>query len=190
MLTTTRLALVAAAAIFMAACGGSDSSSPPPVSGIQPGTMSTVVGTISGFGSVIVDGVKFDDSRAAVTMDGAVAAQERLRLGMVVQIRGRIRGDGTGTADSIRYEDCVEGPITAMNQVQNTLTVLGQTVHVDDGTVFDGVTLRDMNSIVPTQLMPLSASAATLSGAVVKTAHSSVPIVWNSYRPGRMLIGR
>ena len=33
-----------------------------------------------------------------------------------------------------------------MNQVQNTLTVLGQTVHVDDGTVFDGVTLRDMNS--------------------------------------------
>jgi hypothetical protein len=146
MLTTTRLALAAAAAMILAACGGSDSSSPPPDGGIQPGTMSTVVGTISGFGSVIVNGVKFDDSSAAVTMDGAVAARDRLRVGMVVQIRGRIRGDGTGTADSIRYEDCVEGPITAMNQVQNTLTVLGQTVHVDDGTVFDGVTLRDMNS--------------------------------------------
>lgn len=146
MLTTTRVALMAAAAMIMAACGGSDSSPPPPDGGVQPGTMSTVVGTISSFGSVIVNGVKFDDSSAAVTMDGAVAGRDRLRLGMVVQIRGRIRGDGTGTADSIRYEDCVEGPITAMNQVQNTLTVLGQTVHVDDGTVFDGVTLRDMNS--------------------------------------------
>ena len=108
MLTTTRLALVAAAAMIMAACGGSDSSSPPPDGSIQPGTMSTVVGTISGFGSVIVNGVKFDDSSAAVTMDGAVATRDRLRVGMVVQIRGRIRADGTGTADSIRYEDCVE----------------------------------------------------------------------------------
>ena len=41
---------------------------------------------------------------------------------------------------------CVQGPITAMNRVQNTVTVLGQTVEVDDGTVFDGVTLRDMNA--------------------------------------------
>ena len=74
------------------------------------------------------------------------ATRDRLRVGMVVQVRGRINGDGTGVADSIQYNDCVQGPITAMNQVQNTVTVLGQTVKVDDDTVFDGVTLRDMNS--------------------------------------------
>jgi hypothetical protein len=131
--------------MILAACGGGDSSSPPSAT-VDAGIASSVVGTISGFGSVIVNGVRFDDSRAALTMNGAAATRDRLRLGMVVQVRGRVRGDGTGLADSIRYEGCVEGPITAMNRVQNSLTVLGQTVHVDDDTVFDGVALRDMNS--------------------------------------------
>lgn len=142
MWTKTKLVAVAAAAMAVAACGGSDDSTP-----VQPvSSSSTVVGTITGFGSVIVNGVKFDDSAAAVTMDGAVASRDRLRVGMVVQVQGRIHADGTGLAQSIRYEDCAEGPITAMNRVQNTLTVMGQTVQVDDDTEFDGVTLRDMNS--------------------------------------------
>lgn len=65
---------------------------------------------------------------------------------MVVRVRGRINaGASTGVADSIQYNDCVQGPITAMNRVQNTVTVLGQTVLIDGDTVFDGVTLRDMN---------------------------------------------
>ncbi len=141
MWTKTKLTAIAAAAMAVVACGGSDDSAP-----VQPASSSTVVGAITGFGSVIVNGVKFDDSAATVTMDGALATRDRLRVGMVVQIRGRIHNDGTGVADSIRYDDCAEGPITAINRVQNTVTVMGQTVQVDDGTVFDGVTLRDMNS--------------------------------------------
>jgi hypothetical protein len=152
MRTSTKLTLIAAAALVVASCGGSDDSVSPP----QPLSTSTVVGPITGFGSVIVNGVKFDDSAAAVTMDGAVASRDRLRVGMVVQIRGRIHADGTGVAESIRYEDCAEGPITAMNRVQNTLTVMGQTVHVDDGTEFDGVTLRDMNSFAIGDLVEVS----------------------------------
>jgi hypothetical protein len=147
MLTAVKLTSAAAAAIILAACGGGDSSTPAAANGdAQTGIASTVVGAISGFGSVIVNGVRFDDSSAKLSMDGADATRDRLRLGMVVQVRGRVRSDGTGIADNIRYDDCVEGPITAMNQVQNSLTVLGQTVHVGDETVFDGVTLRDMNS--------------------------------------------
>jgi hypothetical protein len=139
---TTKLMAVAATALAVAACGGSDDGTPT----AQPTTTSTVVGTITGFGSVIVNGIEFDDSAATVTMDGAVASRDRLRVGMVVQIRGRIHSDGTtGVAQSIRYDDCAEGPITAINRVQNTLTVMGQTVHVDDDTEFDGVTLRDLN---------------------------------------------
>jgi hypothetical protein len=152
MRTATKLISIAAAALAVAACGGSDDSTPAP----QPLSSSTVVGTITGFGSVVVNGVKFDDSIATVTMDGAVASRDRLRIGMVVQIRGRIHNDGTGVAESIRYDDCAEGPITAMNRVQNTLTVMGQTVQVDDNTEFDGVTLRDMNSFAIGDLVEVS----------------------------------
>jgi hypothetical protein len=130
-------ALAAACVVaLLAACGGDDDPTP----------TQTAIGTIDGFGSVVVNGVRFDDARASITMDDAVQTRDRLRVGMVVQVRGRIHNNGTGVADSIRYEDCVQGPITAMNQVQNTVTVLGQTVLVDDDTVFDGVMLRDMNS--------------------------------------------
>ncbi len=133
------IAIVALA--VLAACGGGSDDSPAPT----PATQSAI-GVISGFGSVIVNGVRFNDSAAAITMNGAVATRDRLRVGMVVQVRGRIHGDGTGVAESIQYNACVQGPITAMNRVQNTVTVLGQTVEVDDGTVFDGVTLREMNA--------------------------------------------
>lgn len=152
MCKATKLIAIAAAVLAVAACGGSSDSTSPS----QPTSSDIVVGTITGFGSVIVNGVKFDDSAATVTMDGAVASRDRLRVGMVVQIRGRIHNDGTGVAESIRYDDCAEGPITAMNQVQNTLTVMGQTVHVDDDTEFDGVTLRDMNSFAIGDLIEVS----------------------------------
>jgi Domain of unknown function (DUF5666) len=123
---------------MLAACGGGDDPAPTPTQ--------TAIGTISSFGSVVVNGVRFDDTAASITMDDATRTRDRLRVGMVVQVRGRINANGMGVADSIRYNDCVQGPITAMNREQNSLAVLGQTVLVDDDTVFDGVTLRDLNS--------------------------------------------
>jgi hypothetical protein len=131
-----KLLAVALAVSMLAGCGGDDDSAAP---------TQTSIGTISGFGSVIVNGVRFDDANASVNMDDATGSREQLRVGMVVRVRGRIHGDGTGVAESIQYNDCVQGPITAMNQVRNTVTVLGQTVQLDEETVFDGVALRDMN---------------------------------------------
>lgn len=126
---------------ILAACGGNDDESPPPAAATQ-----TAIGTISGFGSVVVNGIRFDDSAARISMDDAATTRDRLRVGMVVQVRGRIHSNGTGVADSIGYNDCVQGPVSAIDRAQNTVTVLGQTVQVDDDTVFDGVTLRDLNA--------------------------------------------
>jgi hypothetical protein len=133
-----KLLAVAMAVSMLASCGGDGDS-------VSADATQTSIGTITGFGSVIVNGVRFDDSNASVSMDDAVRSRDQLRVGMVVRVRGRINADGTGVAESIQYNDCVQGPITAMNQVRNSVTVLGQTVQLDEETVFDGVTLRDMN---------------------------------------------
>lgn len=133
---------VAGTLSLLASCGGGDDGNfvitTPPTQ--------TAIGTITSFGSVVVNGVRFDDSGATVTMNNATATRDRLRVGMVVQVRGQIRGDGTGVASSIRHDSCVQGPVTAMNRVQNTVQLLGQTVQVDSDTVFDGVSLQDMNA--------------------------------------------
>ena len=147
---TLKTALALLLAQVLAACGGGGNGE----------VDATVVGPITAFGSVVVNGVRFDDSQATVVIEDAVGSRDQLRVGMVVQVQGRVRDDGTGVANRIRYQDCVEGPITAMNRVQNTMTVLGQTVQVDGDTVFDGVTLRDMNGfaigdVVEVSCLPL-----------------------------------
>ena len=142
-----------AALALLVACGGGDGD------GVTA-TDATVIGPITAFGSVVVNGIRFDDGSAVVTIEDEAATRSRLRLGMVVQVQGQIRSDGTAVASQIRYNDCIEGPITAMNRVQNTVTVMGETVQVDGDTVFDGVTLRDMNAfaigdVVEVSCMPV-----------------------------------
>lgn len=120
----------------LASCGGGTGSS---------STTTTVVGTIAGFGSVIVNGVEFDDANASVTVDGAVVGRTQLREGMVVQVRGHLRNHASGLADAISYSACVRGPVTSVNAALNTIGVLGQTVQLDDDSVLAGVSLHDIN---------------------------------------------
>ncbi|MGB5589253.1 MAG: hypothetical protein WBN78_15930, partial [Gammaproteobacteria bacterium] len=60
--------------LLLAACGGGGGSSappavnPPPTNGIDRGGIA--VGPIDGFGSVIVNGVRFDTSEATFTVNG------------------------------------------------------------------------------------------------------------------------
>jgi hypothetical protein len=60
--------------------------------GLVSGT-ETVTGAISSFGSVIANGISFDDSGAKISMNDATATRDQLRLGMVVQVRGQISAD-------------------------------------------------------------------------------------------------
>lgn len=140
-----------AALTLLAACGG----------GGDGAADATVIGPITAFGSVVVNGLHLDDSGATISIDDEPGSHERLRLGMVVQVQARVRSDGTGVATRIRYNDCVEGPIVALNRVQNTVSVMGQTVEVDGDTVFDGVTLRDMNAFAIGDVVEVSCTPGT-----------------------------
>jgi hypothetical protein len=125
--------LVAAAA----ACGSS-------MGGGIAGT-SSVLGAISGFGSIIVGGVEFDTSAAVVTIEGDAAQASDLRLGMVATVRGVVAQNGRqGTAESIAVENLAEGPLQAIDVPGMTLRLLSQQVIADGATVFDPVSLEDL----------------------------------------------
>lgn len=104
-------------------------------------------GTITGFGSVIVDGVHFDDTHASVVDgDGAVRSRDDLRLGMTTEIRGSALGtDGFGTtvstATSIAFGSALLGPVSAIDPTTSRVVVLGQTVDIGARTVFDEASL-------------------------------------------------
>ena len=99
-------------------------------------------GPVTGFGSVIVDGVHFDDSSASVTDgDGAVRTRNDLKLGMTTTINGSVlmmdANGAQGTATSIQFDSAIVGPVDTLNGGGNSLVVLGQTVDVQPSTIFE-----------------------------------------------------
>ncbi len=118
---TWNVLVISIAALLLAACGGGSSggssgtsvNTPPPAAeGISGDGISA--GTIDRFSSVVVNGVKFDTSNAVIVVDGEQATQADLKIGQFVIVTGQFDDNGsTGTADSVVFDENVEGPITA-----------------------------------------------------------------------------
>jgi hypothetical protein len=142
--TSLRTALLGAVSLLVACGGGGGSDggatpppgNPPPSGGIDRGGIA--IGVISGFGSVIVNGVRYDTEDAQFIVDDGPGGQDDLEVGYKVIIIGTIDESGEqGDADTVEYESEVEGPIDAIDLTAGTLQVVGQTVDVRNDTVFD-----------------------------------------------------
>lgn len=120
----------------LSGCGGGDTST----AGV-PGTGGTgmyAVGTIQGFGSVIVNGIKFDDTQASVYVNGLPLDSSALRLGMVAQIHGERSSTATlGTASQISVWWIAQGTVDSVSS--STCTVSGMTLNLHSSTVYDGL---------------------------------------------------
>jgi len=105
-------------------------------------TSSFASGPITGFGSVIVHRVHFDDSHARVAdADGNLRSPGDLRLGMTTEIYGSavvtVATGSTSIATSIIFASAIVGRVDNIDSAAATLVVLGQTVVVTPTTVFD-----------------------------------------------------
>jgi len=133
--------LVLVTASCVAACGGDMEAR---IGGGGTGApMAVGLGTVSGFGSVIVNGESYDDSSALAFVDerpdqATPIPVSAIRLGMQIGIEHQslLISKATVAAEVI-------GPVTSV--AANGLTVLGQTVRVNADparpTVFDGLSM-------------------------------------------------
>ena len=125
-------------ACSVAGCGGGVDSG-----GTGAPQASFASGPITGFGSIIVNGVHYDDRTARIAdADGNVRGRDDLKLGMTTEIDGTaVVTDAdasiSSTATNIVYGSSVLGPITRIDTAAGTMVVLGHTVAVTASTVFD-----------------------------------------------------
>ena len=140
--------LSAAGVVVLPSCGGGGGTA----SVDTGGTGSFSTGRISGFGSVIVNGVRFEDNTARIADDDdetKVLTRDDLALGMVVRVQGgaviTVAGDlPTATATTITVESQIKGRVESKTGT-DTLVVFGQTVKVTASTVFEtGVTFANI----------------------------------------------
>lgn len=144
------VAAMALSAGLLIACGGGGGGGTDTSSNAQtpanpaPATISMLDGTITGFGSVVIDGVRYDDSQARVGFakmaDASTAGTlADLRTGMRVQADVK---DGVLQALTVNF--ALVGTVGAVDATAGTVTVFGQTIQtVASGqlpTVFDGFT--------------------------------------------------
>lgn len=145
---TRRQLLLGATALgassLLAACGGGGSDgSAPTTGGGGDRAASFVEGPISGFGSIIVGGVRYDDSAASVLDDnGGSRDRSALKLGVVVEIEGGrvdrpLNALGQAIAIRVVLGHSLQGPVSAVDSANSSLTLLGQKVVVTPSTIFD-----------------------------------------------------
>lgn len=122
--------------LLLAACGGGGTSS----GTADAGTVQSASGTVTGFGSVFVDGVELEDAKAATRVenpDGSYSAVA-LELGQ----RVRVAHDGSGTASVVTVDAAVIGTVAAgsIDTAALTLTVAGQAVRANTDATAGAVT--------------------------------------------------
>ena len=158
----TLLALMGLTAIA-AGCGGGGGG----VAGVgSGGTGSFSVGPITGFGSVIVNGIRFDDSAASVTDDDGNDLRGKLKLGMLATVKGGAVSGTSASATSVVISGELVGRVANLNSGAQTFTAMGQLVKVTGSTVFD-VSL-------PNSFASLAADTVVEVHGVVDTTNNSI----------------
>ncbi|MCP4334537.1 MAG: hypothetical protein GY785_17930 [Gammaproteobacteria bacterium] len=132
---TTAVCLLVVCSSLLFACGdGSDGSDT--TAGI--GGTGIVSGKITGFGSIHVNGGKFETDGSQFDVDGETfvgqEGQNKLAVGMVVRLRVETEDGVFGsTALEVVYDDEIEGPLTNIisGPTIKTGTVFGKTITFD-----------------------------------------------------------
>ncbi len=171
--------LVASTALLLGCGGGGGgSSTTPPISGITGVGLAS--GPITGFGSIFVNGVEFSTSNATIRVDGSSGTESQLKVGQIVTVQGRINDDGrTGTANTVTYDDSLDGPISSIDLAGSSFVVLGQTVRVTGTTSFDsGSTLATLavGNVVEVSGAPNAAGEIVASRVERKAAAGELEI--------------
>lgn len=194
------LALVISGATLLQACGGGGSDDVSVLPNDNPGgvavyapTTSNYLGTISGLGSIVVNGVRFETTSASVLdsddVYGTTSNNSPLALGMTVALQGDAdESQSLGRAQKIRLVGGVRGTMTAYT-TGASMVVGGQTVALNANTVYadaagQPVTLQTGNFVNVYGLM--QADNRFLATRVVQSsaANSTLNAAWRGQSSG------
>ncbi len=144
---STTLGAMLLSSVLLGSCGGGGSAA---VAIINAGIGGTgiVFGTITGFGSVWVNGRRFEIDASEIVFDGAPGTQTDLKLGMVVKLDvDTENGLFGGAATKVVFDDAIQGPVKGWVEVGGAgsgtkqLDIFGYEVTINaTRTLFSGTT--------------------------------------------------
>ncbi|OZG75310.1 hypothetical protein BTA51_02685 [Hahella sp. CCB-MM4] len=164
--------------VLSSGCGGGSGGGSVASNGGIEGTGAPVasMGSVTAFGSVFVNGVEYDTNSANITIDNTSSQPEdSLSLGMVVLVKGTVNRNGkTGDANSVVFDQNLEGPISSTNTVDGllVLTALGIEVTVTDDTVLENVDYDGLTAGIVISVSGFTAGDSIIATRIEKLADS------------------
>jgi primosomal replication protein N len=177
------LVLLSLLSALLAACsgGGGDSLAGGGIGGT--GMTVSSVGTATGLGSVIVNGVTYDTAAAEVFVDGTSmgignqALVQNIAVGMVVRVEGRLAAEGNSIADRIFFRSELKGPvdsIKALDTVSVQAVILGQSVLIDDRTVLKNTQAASITAGMVLEVSGFVDESGSLNATYVRKVSDSL----------------
>jgi hypothetical protein len=149
------LLLAPAAAAVLVACGGGGGGTGT-TSGGEGASSVVANGTLTGFGSIFVNGIEYDISTANITDDlGNTQPASALKMGMQVELTGSdpTTVGGMGSGGTVVFSSNIEGPVDSTDPSTNTITMLGQAVGVNGDTVWDSSLAGGLGGLTAGELL-------------------------------------
>lgn len=169
-------AVSAALSLALAACGGGGGAdggiggTGGGGSGGGIGGTGVAYGEITGFGSIWVNGVRYDTSGASFRRDDDSVSQSDLRVGMVARVEG-----SAASATRVSVDSALKGRVESATG--DTYVVMGQTVQTDAGTAFDDGLRPAPGDVVEVHGLPRAPGVLAASYVERQSALATPPFV-------------
>lgn len=134
------------------------------------GTGSFASGPITGFGSIVVVGVHFDESAARIeTDDGLLRDAASLQLGMMVEVVADEVVGAQAQASQVQIFSALIGRVDAVDSPASRLTVNGLVVRTHAATVFEAGFGNGLAGVMPGDVVEIYGAIDGASGEVSAT---------------------
>ena len=138
-------------------------------------------GTITGFGDLTVNGVRYDTRGASIVVDSQPGVLSDLKAGHVVMLSGRIGGLGlTGEASTVHMHSLVTGPVDSVDVGNGRLMAMGQTVQIGPDTQYsvdiDPATMEGLAAGDHARISGYFDAAGNIRATRIETAAADAPL--------------
>jgi hypothetical protein len=181
--TSLAAAALAIALAALSGCGGgSDTVAGGGIGG--SGVAVASVGTVTGFGSVIVNGVTYATQGAEILLENTSAGSgdetlaRLLSTGMVVRVEGVLSVDGSATANRVFFNKDLKGPVESLTDLDaftKQVVILGQTVVLDIFSVFRNTTNADVTPGMVLEISGYADESGRIQATYVNKVADSLP---------------
>ncbi len=124
-------------------------------------------GSISEFGSIVVNGVRFNTDNAAFFVNDDSINQNDLRIGMNVLAAVDF---SKSEATQVNYVPSLIGPVESVNLADSSFQSLGQTIRLGGGTTFSNISLAEIAPGIMVEVSGLRNATGVIVATFIRPA--------------------